>query len=883
MANQIRIFNTKEQFRNIGIQDFSINPYLYHNGKDWVIDNSGNNTFKYKNGTPTIVDGIRGKAVKLNGSSLFWERVGMPASEQYMYSFWVKPSASDLATSAQWRILATNRGFGHNNLGMHLAIYNSTSAIGQLNMRVYGSSGGSLDVYTDANGSGKKKFLFQADQWYHAAIIYDHNASYKVRVYVNGELVIYNATSLTVTNGWVNSFTVGDMLTASGGGQYPFAGSFDDIIVAYGENVWTEAQLQDYYNRVINGQFLDYEQDSGMLQVGKNIEGNYYNAPITWESETIDLGEEKFVDYGLLQASGTTETGAAMTFFTRTSQNGTTWTSWAQVPSNGKIASPNYRYLQIRVVFYSNGTVTPILDSITLLEEQNPIIPSIVIGNNDPLYLYRDLETGLDSLGVLKNAYDIIIEEEINGEDKLSFKLPITDRKRKEIGEEPVEMVAMISDRYYVVKEVIDKRDDSGNLYTEFICEARWTELREWYVGEIEVVEVDASYALETIFNNVVYEAGDPQCDWKLGNVEITGKRRTLRSEWADILTLLHNVQNTWGGELLYDTKDKVVHLVNQIGKNSGIRFYYNKNLKNIERRIDTYNLFTRIYPSGKGGLDITTVNDGVPYLEDKTWVNRLNLRKKIIPYRWKDERYTIASNLKEDAQAMLDEMSKPNIAYTTSVHDLSMLTGHEHEAFQLGDTVTIIDEDLFGTEIVNRVVRRKQDVRKPENTTVELSKPLKTLSDIRSRAIDDQIESLIESDPLSQNDIQQMTVFNHLLNSRADDGFSSWVHEANGTQFELANAGFSGAWSFKVMPDFNKQASLTQTVEGVSHRSTYTISAAVATEGKITRGDDPNAFVGIKVLVYYEGETEPEVHYLAIPDITTVDNEEEYDFEVYE
>lgn len=488
------------------------------------------------------------------------------------------------------------------------------------------------------------------------------------------------------------------------------------------------------------------------------------------------------------------------------------------------------------------------------------------------LLLYRDLPKGVEALGELRHAYDIIVEETINGEDILTFKLPLNDPKRKMIDAEPLETIVVLGNRHYTVKEVLDRRDADGKIFTEFKCEANWTELRDWFVAKVELVEVSAQKALEFILTNVFRESQDPPLDWAIGHVEIA-KKRTLRSDWKDILSLIREVQQIWGGEIFFDTQNKRIHLLERIGQDRGVRFYYRKNVKQLERSIDTYHLVTRIYPYGKGELDITTVNGGVPYLENTSWVDRLQLRRRIIPYQWKDERYTIPENLKEDAQKMLNEMAKPIVRYAVSVHDLSHLTGHACEAFHLGDTVTTVDEELFPEPIESRIVRRRWDVRRPEHSEVELSQPQKTLADIQNRFLDDQIQTLVSLDPLSTTDVQQMTVFNYLLNSRADEGINGdWVQE--GTGFSIENVGFSGNWSFKVTPEFGKTNRLTQTIDGVSHRSTYTVSAAVATEGKITRGSSPDAFVGIKVIVNYTDGTS-ETHYLKIPDVTDAGGDE--------
>lgn len=876
MVKQKAIFTTQTDFKSLGyVGTKKINPYLYFDGSNMPTDVSPTpsqwgNPIAFNSGGLSPVSGVRGKANKFNNNALAWRNWVNPAISQLSVSFWVKVPASNLSG---WTILFTARGDGWGDHGVHLALYNN-----ELDARIYGD-GASLDVYsTDPNQSGK---TFEADKWYHVALTYNRNVGINnFQVHVNGEQWISSQFG-GIVSAKEYSWTIGDIVDGNTfAGSYPFYGTIDDLIVCINEDAWTVEECLDYYNKVSNGEFLDdWTIPDSIRLSNENLQAAYPTTnPVSWYSPTLDLGGNGFVDFGYIEAVGQIPSAAtSMTFFTRTSADGETWEEWRQVDVDGRFLSTNQRYVQVRVdLATTDGLLTPQLDEIRIMEDLNPIplpdLPNTLVRSDDPLTLYRDLDSGLSSMGVLKNAYDIFIEEEINGEDTLTFKLPVKDKKRKEIGEDPVEMVVNIGERYYVVKEVLDKRDDDGKLYSQFTCEARWTELRDWYVDGIELVEVSAEVALQTIVANVFREEGDPEFDWTIGRVEID-KKRTLRSEWADVLSLVREVQNTWGGEVLFDTKNKVIHLVVQVGKNSGVRFYFNKNLKNIERVIDTYNLVTRIYPTGKGDLDIKTVNNGKPYIENLTWVNKLNLRRKIIPYKWKDERYTVPQNLLDDGQAMLDEMAKPNVAYKTTVHDLSTLTGHEHEYFELGDIVSAVDKELFDEEIINRVVRRKQDVRKPENTEVELSQPIKTLADIQSRALDDQIQTLIGSDPLSTTDVQQMTVFNNLLNSRGDDGLTSWVHTANGTQFELVNAGFSGSWSFKVQPDYDVDAQLTQTVDGVSHRSSYTVSAAVATEGDITRGSSKDAFVGIKVLVYYEGETTPQVHYLAVPDVTTNEN----------
>lgn len=865
MANQKALFTTRQDFER-GTTDRFITkePYIYFDGVEAhgtpAPDTGQVQEIRWLNGgQPEAVPGPVGQAAKFEGQTLHFRNWGFPTMDTGSLSIWAKFTAADLVG---WSILATNRGDGWLNKGFHLAVYN-----GQLNIRTY-SSNMSTDNYTSS-----ANFKFEPDKWYHIALIFDDDVNSNIKGVINGEVLITSHLADNITFQY-NSLQIGDM-----DGGYPLQGTIlDEFMYLQNENSWSVADAQRYYEQIANGEFIDTQARPGSMILGKGIDGSYpTDEPESWVSPIIDLGGPgQFVDYGYLEVEAQLPSAAtSLSFFSRSSSNGTDWEDWTAPDTDGIFQSTNQRYWQIRIdLETTDRLLTPQVDTVRVLEDifriPVPDLPDQAIPADTPLRLYKDTEDGLKGLGEAENAYQVMIEEELKGQDNLSFSLPFTDEKRHVIGEEPVEIIANLNNRYYTIKETRDRKDGNGRAFSDFLAEARWTELREWFVNGIEEVNSSARTVLETVFNSIFLEDGDPECDWHVGHVEVD-RRRTLRSNWADVLTLLRDIEEIWDGELVFDTKNKFVHFLERTGKDTGVEFTYEKNIKSIERTINTYDLFTRIYPLGREDLDITTVNNGVRYLENTEWVEKLGLKNKIIPHRWKDERYTVPDNLYEDAKIKLDNMSKPQIAYESTIQDLSDLTGHEHEQFDLGDTITVKDYELFEEDrIKNRVVRRNRDVRHPENTTVEISQIKPTLANVQSRQLDDQIRELVASNPLSASDIQQMTVFNNLINSRGDDEFSSWVHTPGGTEFQLANVGFSGAWSYKVEPDFDAEAQLTQTVEGISHRSTYTVSASVATEGELTRGGSEDAFVGIKVLVYYEGDPQPEVHYLQIPDVTS-------------
>jgi len=83
---------------------------------------------------------------------------------------------------------------------------------------------------------------------------------------------------------------------------------------------------------------------------------------------------------------------------------------------------------------------------------------------------------------------------------------------------------------------------------------------------------------------------------------------------------------------------------------------------------------------------------------------------------------------------------------------------------------------------------------------------------------------------------------FNHLRNSRADDGFAYWQN--SGFTVDTDN-GVTGTASFKAVGGFGVTKSMAQTVQPSSRRS-YTISAQIASEN-LVKGT--NGKVGVELV----------------------------------
>ena len=211
---------------------------------------------------------------------------------------------------------------------------------------------------------------------------------------------------------------------------------------------------------------------------------------------------------------------------------------------------------------------------------------------------------------------------------------------------------------------------------------------------------------------------------------------------------------------------------------------------------------------------------------------------------------FTNPYQMKEYTEMRLADYAKPTISYVLNAMDLSVLTGYEHEAWELGDYVRVEDKEL-GLPVTTRIVSREYNLQEPWNTVLELSTTLKNLGSSASEW-DNAADSLEGTSMVSNNDIREMVPFNLLRNSRADDGLAYWV--SSGFEADSEN-GASGTASFKAEGVAGMTKSLSQTVYP-ANRSSYTLSAQIGSENLEKLSDTSQ--VGIEVVIEYEdGSTE--------------------------
>lgn len=611
--------------------------------------------------------------------------------------------------------------------------------------------------------------------------------------------------------------------------QYYYAGGFDDWFLDT-DSALTADDLVEYFKASLSANGGDMEEDvdaisePGSVTLRKGSGGNYpASGQLITGAVSCALSGTGRVSVASEYTAGTT---AIDLIETSTSDDLEEWSGWQAVGASGELQSPNRQYIRFRITLTTSDPArTPKVQEIQL--HDIPKAPYEKLGFARPVVL--DKNGAWEA--VLENAFDIVVTSEVNGADTMEFYLPFHDPKRASLDNE--KQVQIVND-VYRIRTLTDTKDTDGRIVTQVYAEAAFYDLS--FSEEKAETDFNADTA-EAPMRHALSGTG-----WAVGTVTVSTKRTWTCSE-KNALSILRATQNIHGGDLIFDCANRLVHLLTFGGKDSGALFAYRKNLKSIQRVVDTRSLVTRLYAYGKDGMTFASINNGREYVEDFSYTSEVRISTLDC------SNFTNPYQMLEFAEMRLAQYAKPRISYVLSAMDLSALTGYEHEAWDLGDIVTVDDKDL-NLSVKTRVVRRQYNLQEPWKTVLELSTTLRELGD-SSAQWDKAADMLASTDVIDRQEVKDLVPFNHLRNSRADSGMNYWLN--SGFEVDVAN-GVSGTACFKAVGVSGMTKSLAQTVYPAS-RSSYTFSAQIASED-LKKG--PNGQVGIEVVFEYEdGSTE--------------------------
>lgn len=312
----------------------------------------------------------------------------------------------------------------------------------------------------------------------------------------------------------------------------------------------------------------------------------------------------------------------------------------------------------------------------------------------------------------LKGYKNLTIEKELASGDKtLAFSYPKTSKYYSDIEEE---CYINTKEDEFIVKE-----KNVGNGYTEFKCILNLEDLEgkpwERYASEEQTIDKALALAL----------AGT---GWIVGKCSLK-KKRTVRLSNCSSLEVIKEIKKIYRVDLVFNTLSRTIDVYEHLGEDKGTYFIDSLNLKDLSIQGNSYDFFTRIIPIGKDNLRISSINNGKEYVENTQYSN------KIKTCYWMDERYTIIENLKEDAEAKLNEISKPYRAYSADIINLAKLNDKYKNIldYKLGDTITLISKDNKFRD-KQRIVKIIEHPDEPELDSVEIANTILSFEETQTQ-----------------------------------------------------------------------------------------------------------------------------------------------------
>lgn len=293
---------------------------------------------------------------------------------------------------------------------------------------------------------------------------------------------------------------------------------------------------------------------------------------------------------------------------------------------------------------------------------------------------------------------DFYVLEKSSGLDELVFNIPIYDGNYPHILEEAV----VEYEQPYLVKAV-----DASSDYAKVKCQLDLDALK----ADMLVNYSNNSNTLSGTINAIL-PAG-----WFF--VDDSGRtiRRTIEGDYTPY-EVIAECADTYDVVFRFKPKQKMIYAYSlENFRPLGAFASRELNLKEINYKGKSSDLFTRLYAFGADDLSFADINDG------KNYVDCFDYTDKIICAVMRDERYTTKDGLLEAAQKAVKKGAVPSSSYECTVYDLAAVDPdmYSFQDFSLFSVIRLID-DIKKTSVDHQVVEYKRYPKYPEKNVVTLS-----------------------------------------------------------------------------------------------------------------------------------------------------------------
>lgn len=294
---------------------------------------------------------------------------------------------------------------------------------------------------------------------------------------------------------------------------------------------------------------------------------------------------------------------------------------------------------------------------------------------------------------------------------------------------------------------------DKGTITKSVTCESYFGFLcdsQQAYIAE-------QNWTVTGLLQHIIDTHNSQVEDYKhfvLGEIDVTDPNDNLycgiqrENTWDTIKKKLIDVL---GGEIRYRVVDGVTYIdyLTKIGETKSTPIALSRNMKSITKEKDPSAFITRLIPLGcklkkeetstdedgntttqevetEERLDISSVNDGVIYIDDKQAIEQYGIHIGYV--EWDD--VTEPSHLKTKGEKWLIDNNKVLVKYSITALDLSLL-GLDIDDFETHNSHPI-ENGLLGIDDIARINKKTIDICEEVKSTIEVGENFKTLSDLQ-------------------------------------------------------------------------------------------------------------------------------------------------------
>ena len=304
---------------------------------------------------------------------------------------------------------------------------------------------------------------------------------------------------------------------------------------------------------------------------------------------------------------------------------------------------------------------------------------------------------------------DYSVKEQMNGKDILTFTVPTKSEDAAHIASDMIVVETAYSNSEFVIKTIN---------------------------GDDDEIEITANLNLDD-FNSVIFKeynkTGRPYnilndvvpANWTVEDQSGITNSSTVDLDAPTAESVADSVINIFGVAIRYNFDNHHQIIYNPANMQSTGEYLTRElNLVSLSRYQNTNNLINRLYAYGKDDLTFESINSGLPYVDDFSYLSD-RIRCSYV----KDDRFTDAQSLLNYAKSTLSSMSKPVSSYECTPADIGATnTKYAFLKMELMSVVTLMDE-INNTRVDHQVVEKTVWPYNKAKNTLTLSQTTPTFS----------------------------------------------------------------------------------------------------------------------------------------------------------